>query len=42
LKKKDFTLMLISVDTYQVVRDIENVSWWPVSDLDTASFLVSL
>jgi hypothetical protein len=42
LKKRDFTLMLIRVDTYQVVRDIEDVSWWPVSDLETTSFLVSL
>jgi hypothetical protein len=40
--KKDIALILISVDSYQIVRDIENVSWWPVSDLDTTSFLVAL
>jgi nitroimidazol reductase NimA-like FMN-containing flavoprotein (pyridoxamine 5'-phosphate oxidase superfamily) len=42
MQKRDFALILIEVDIYQVVRDIEDVSWWPVSDLETTSFLVSL
>jgi nitroimidazol reductase NimA-like FMN-containing flavoprotein (pyridoxamine 5'-phosphate oxidase superfamily) len=42
MQKRDFALILIGVDTYQIVRDIENVSWWPVNDLDTTSFLVAL
>ncbi len=41
MQKMDFALILITVDTYQVVRDIDNVSWWPVSDLDTTSSMVS-
>ncbi len=40
--KSDFALILVRVDKYQVVRDIENVSWWTVHDLETTSFAVAL
>jgi len=42
MRGKDFALILITVDTYQVVRDIENVSWWSVSDLDTSTSFITL
>jgi nitroimidazol reductase NimA-like FMN-containing flavoprotein (pyridoxamine 5'-phosphate oxidase superfamily) len=35
IRKNNFALILITVDTYQVVHDIDNVSWWSVSDLET-------
>jgi nitroimidazol reductase NimA-like FMN-containing flavoprotein (pyridoxamine 5'-phosphate oxidase superfamily) len=41
LRKNNFVLILIMVDTYQVVHDIDNVSWWSVSDLETTSFMVA-
>jgi nitroimidazol reductase NimA-like FMN-containing flavoprotein (pyridoxamine 5'-phosphate oxidase superfamily) len=41
IRKNNFALILIMVDTYQVVRDIDNVSWWSVSDLETTSFMVA-
>jgi hypothetical protein len=42
MQKRDFALILIKVDKYQVVRDIENVSWWTVSDLESTSFAFTL
>jgi nitroimidazol reductase NimA-like FMN-containing flavoprotein (pyridoxamine 5'-phosphate oxidase superfamily) len=42
MQKRDFALILISVDTYQVVRDIDNVSWWSVVDLNTTSAMVAI
>jgi hypothetical protein len=41
MQKRDFALIMIRVDKYQVVRDIENVSWWTVNDLETTSFAVA-
>jgi nitroimidazol reductase NimA-like FMN-containing flavoprotein (pyridoxamine 5'-phosphate oxidase superfamily) len=41
LQKSDLALILITVDTYQVVRSIDNVSWWSVSELETSSSMVS-
>lgn len=42
MKKKDFALILITVDAYQVVRDIDNVAWWSAADLDTNSDMIAL
>ena len=41
IRENNFALILITVDTYQVVHDIDDVSWWSVSDLETTSFMVS-
>jgi nitroimidazol reductase NimA-like FMN-containing flavoprotein (pyridoxamine 5'-phosphate oxidase superfamily) len=41
IRGNDFALIIIMVDTYQVVRDIDNVSWWSVGDLDTTSSMVA-
>ena len=41
IRENNFALILITVDTYQVVHDIDNVSWWSVSDLETTSFMVA-
>ena len=32
LKSGDFVLIRIKVETYQVVRGIDDVTWWPVED----------
>ncbi len=42
MQKKDFALVLITVDSYQVVRGIDNVTWWSVSDLETSPDFVNL
>jgi heme iron utilization protein len=36
MQKKNSALVLITVDSYQVVRGIDNVTWWSVSDLETS------
>jgi nitroimidazol reductase NimA-like FMN-containing flavoprotein (pyridoxamine 5'-phosphate oxidase superfamily) len=41
IRKNNFALIHIMVDTYQVVRDIDNVSWWSVTDLETSSSMVA-
>jgi len=35
LQTEDCTLVRIKVDTYQVVRGIDDVEWWSINDLDT-------
>jgi hypothetical protein len=42
MQKKDFALVLITVDSYQVVRGIDNVTWWSVSDSETSPDFVYL
>jgi nitroimidazol reductase NimA-like FMN-containing flavoprotein (pyridoxamine 5'-phosphate oxidase superfamily) len=39
LQSEDCSLMLIKVDTYQVVRGIDDVEWWTIDDLDFPSTL---
>ncbi|MHC1774969.1 MAG: pyridoxamine 5'-phosphate oxidase family protein [Lentimicrobium sp.] len=34
MKSEDCTLVRIKVDTYQVVRGIDDVEWWSIKDLD--------
>jgi heme iron utilization protein len=34
LQSKDCVLVQIKVDTYQVVRGIEDVEWWTIDDLN--------
>lgn len=34
LQSEDCSLVRIKVDTYQVVRGIDNVEWWSIDDLD--------
>jgi hypothetical protein len=34
LKSTDCALILVTVETYQVVRGIDNVMWWTVDNLD--------
>jgi uncharacterized pyridoxamine 5'-phosphate oxidase family protein len=34
MQKEDCTLVKIKVDTYQVVRGIDDVEWWSITDLD--------
>ncbi len=41
IQKNDFALVLITVDTYQVVRSIDSVSWWTVGELETSSSMVT-
>ncbi|MCF8161115.1 MAG: pyridoxamine 5'-phosphate oxidase family protein [Polaromonas sp.] len=35
LQSTDCVLVAVSVDTYQVVRSIDDVTWWTVDDLNT-------
>lgn len=39
--EKNSALILINVDTYQLVRGIDNVSWWSVGDLENSSSMVT-
>ena len=32
MQSEDCSLVRIKVDTYQVVRGIDDVTWWPVED----------
>lgn len=34
MQSEDCTLYIIKVDTYQVVRGIDDVEWWSIKDLD--------
>lgn len=34
MQSEDCTLVRIKVDTYQVVRGIDDVEWWSIKDLD--------
>ncbi len=34
MQTEDCTLVMIKVDTYQVVRGIDDVEWWSIRDLD--------
>lgn len=34
MQTEDCTLVRIKVDTYQVVRGIDDVEWWTIADLD--------
>jgi heme iron utilization protein len=34
LSSPDCALILVTVENYQVVRDIDDVMWWPVDDLN--------
>jgi nitroimidazol reductase NimA-like FMN-containing flavoprotein (pyridoxamine 5'-phosphate oxidase superfamily) len=34
LKAEDCTLVRIKVDTYQVVRGIDDVEWWTIEDIE--------
>jgi nitroimidazol reductase NimA-like FMN-containing flavoprotein (pyridoxamine 5'-phosphate oxidase superfamily) len=37
LQAEDCALVRIKVDTYQVVRGIDDVEWWTIDDLDSES-----
>jgi heme iron utilization protein len=37
LQSEDCSLVRIKVDTYQVVRGIDDVEWWTIDDLDVSS-----
>ncbi len=37
MKSEDCSLVRIKVDTYQVVRGIDDVEWWTIDDLDASS-----
>jgi hypothetical protein len=37
LQSEDCSLVRIKVDTYQVVRGIDDVEWWTIDDLDATS-----
>lgn len=37
IQSEDCSLILIKVDTYQVVRGIDDVEWWTIDDLDVPS-----
>jgi nitroimidazol reductase NimA-like FMN-containing flavoprotein (pyridoxamine 5'-phosphate oxidase superfamily) len=37
MQSKDCSLVRIKVDTYQVVRGIDDVEWWTIDDLDAPS-----
>ncbi len=39
LQSEDCSLVRIKVDTYQVVRGIDDVEWWTIDDLDAPSIL---
>jgi general stress protein 26 len=34
LHSTDCTLILVTVETYQIVHGIDNVMWWPLDNLD--------
>lgn len=36
MQSEDCSLVRIKVDTYQVVRGIDDVEWWTIADLDEA------
>ncbi len=36
MKSEDCSLVRIKVDTYQVVRGIDDVEWWTMGDLDAS------
>jgi heme iron utilization protein len=42
MQKKDFALVLFTVDSYQVARGIDNVTCWSVRDLETSPDFVNL
>jgi len=37
LQSEECTLVVIKVDSYQVVRGIDNVEWWTIDDLDASA-----
>ena len=37
MQSEDCSLILIKVDSYQVVRGIDDVEWWTIDDLDAPS-----
>jgi len=39
LQSADCSLVRIKVDSYQVVRGIDDVEWWTIDDLDAAPIL---
>ena len=39
MQSEDCALVLIKVDTYQVVRGIDDVEWWTIDDLDAPSII---
>jgi uncharacterized pyridoxamine 5'-phosphate oxidase family protein len=39
MQSEDCSLVRIKVDTYQVVRGIDDVEWWTIDDLDAPSIL---
>jgi heme iron utilization protein len=39
MQSEDCSLVLIKVDTYQVVRGIDDIEWWTIDDLDAPSVL---
>jgi len=39
MQSDDCSLVRIKVDTYQVVRGIDDVEWWTIDDLDAPSIL---
>jgi len=39
MQSEDCSLVRIKVDTYQVVRGIDDVEWWTIDDLDAQSIL---
>jgi nitroimidazol reductase NimA-like FMN-containing flavoprotein (pyridoxamine 5'-phosphate oxidase superfamily) len=39
MQSEDCSLVRIKVDTYQVVRGIDDVAWWTIDDLDDPSIL---
>ena len=39
MQSEDCSLVRIKVDTYQVVRGIDDVEWWTIDDLDAPSII---
>ena len=39
MQSEDCSLIQIKVDTYQVVRGIDDVEWWTIDDLDAPSII---
>jgi heme iron utilization protein len=39
IQSEDCSLVRIKVDTYQVVRGIDDVEWWTIDDLDAESII---
>jgi heme iron utilization protein len=39
MQSEDCSLVRIKIDTYQVVRGIDDVEWWTIDDLDAQSIL---